>query len=76
MTRPWSLVEPTTLLSCALQPRIETINLQKDVSDNYSELADTLKAKWEARLAKAASRHAPQVPDTRAWNDSWYGWKK
>jgi uncharacterized protein YihD (DUF1040 family) len=54
--------------------RIETINLQKDVSDNYKEIASTLKAKWEARLRKAAAMHTPVGnPSTYAWNDQWYG---
>ncbi len=35
MTRRLSSVEPTTLWSFVPRPRVETINLQKDVSDNY-----------------------------------------
>jgi hypothetical protein len=57
--------------------RIETINLQKDVSDNYKEIASTLKAKWEARLRKAAAARPPVGdPASYSWNDQWYGWNK
>lgn len=57
--------------------RIETINLQKDVSDNYHELAEILKAKWSSRLDKAASMRPPVgEPPTYAWNDTWHNWNK
>ena len=57
--------------------RVETINLQKDVSDNYSELAKILKARWERRLKKAAAMRPPVgEPNTFGWNDTWYGWNK
>lgn len=57
--------------------RIETINLQKDVSDNYKEISSTLKSKWEARLKKAAAMRTPVGnPPTYSWNDQWYGWNK
>lgn len=58
--------------------RVETINLQKDVSDNYAALASILKAKWEARLAKAARMPPPAVPYpvTHSWNDQWHNFDK
>ena len=57
--------------------RIETINLQKDVSDNYKEIAATLKERWERRLARAAAMRPPVGnPNGFAWNDQWYGWNK
>jgi hypothetical protein len=56
--------------------RVETINLQKDVSDNYSELAEILKFKWHTRLAAVADM-PPAVAEkpsavTHSWNDRWY----
>ena len=57
--------------------RVETINLQKDVSDNYSELAKILKARWERRLKKAAAMRPPVgEPNTFAWNDQWHNFDK
>jgi len=53
--------------------RVETINLNQDVSDNLDQLKDTFKAAFEAGLERAA-RRKPAVgePDTRAWNDVWH----
>lgn len=58
--------------------RIETINLQKDVSDNYSELAEILRAKWSSRLEQAAKSNPPMLPYpvTHSWNDQWHNFDK
>ncbi len=56
--------------------RIETINLSKDQSDNYREVAGHFRTAFQAGLADAARRRRAPVsePDRRAWNDSYHSW--
>ena len=56
--------------------RVETINLNKDVSDNYKELANIYQINFLSSLSGIASRKRAPVgePDTRAWNDAWHTW--
>lgn len=56
--------------------RIETINLSKDQSDNYREVATQFRTAFNAGLADAArKRKAPKgEPDRRAWNDQYHYW--
>lgn len=56
--------------------RIETINLSKDQSDNYREIAGHFRAAFNAGLANVArtKRAAVGEPDTRTWNDNYHGW--
>lgn len=56
--------------------RVETINLNKDVSDNYKELAQIFRTDFLASLRSLASRKRSPVgiPDTRAWNDIYNNW--
>lgn len=56
--------------------RVETINLSKDQTDNYREIAGHFKAAFNAGLANLArTKQAPVgEPDTRAWNDSYHNW--
>lgn len=55
--------------------RIETINLSKDQSDNYREVAGAYATAFMSRVrAEAKKKRAPVgEPDTRAWNDVYYG---
>lgn len=56
--------------------RIETINLSKDQSDNYREVASHFRTAFNLGLANLGrSKRAPVgEPDTRAWNDAYHGW--
>jgi hypothetical protein len=54
--------------------RIETINLSKDQSDNYREVAAAYATAFGNRLQQEMKRKRAPVgePDTRAWNDSYH----
>jgi hypothetical protein len=56
--------------------RIETINLSKDQSDNYREVASHFQTAFNLGLANLErSKRAPVgEPDTRAWNDGYHTW--
>ena len=56
--------------------RIETINLQQAVSDNYREAMGHFRMAYEMGLsAYIRDRHAPvSEPNTAAWNDEYHGW--
>lgn len=56
--------------------RVETINLSKDQTDNYREIAGHFKAAFTAGLANIGrTKRAPVgEPDTRAWNDNYHNW--
>jgi hypothetical protein len=56
--------------------RIETINLSKDQSDNYREVAAAYAQAFAMRIRTEASKKRPPVgePDTRAWNDGYHSW--
>lgn len=55
--------------------RVESINLSKDQSDNYREVAAHFRTSFDLGLAHAGRRHVPVgEPDTRAWNDLYHGW--
>jgi len=56
--------------------RIETINLQQSVSDNYREIMGHFRMAYEMGLAAyQRDRRAPvSEPNTAAWNDSYHGW--
>jgi len=56
--------------------RIETINLSKDQSDNYREIAGAYATAFGARMADAIKKKRAPVgePDQRAWNDNYHGW--
>jgi hypothetical protein len=55
--------------------RIETINLSKDQSDNYREVAIAYAMAFGQRIQQAVKRKAPVgEPDRRAWNDNYHGW--
>lgn len=55
--------------------RIETINLSKDQSDNYREIAATFALAFGSRIREASKQKAPvSEPDTRAWNDHYHSW--
>ncbi len=55
--------------------RIETINLSRDQSDNYREIAGHFQAAFNRGLADAQRRRAPiGEPDSRAWNDPYHSW--
>jgi len=55
--------------------RIETINLQQAVSDNYREVMMEFMKAFEAGLRYYERRQAiPQLGRTTAWNDQYHGW--
>jgi len=55
--------------------RIESVNLSKDQSDNYREIAGMYASAFGARIREAIRRKAPvSEPDRRAWNDQYHGW--
>jgi hypothetical protein len=56
--------------------RVETINLNQDVSNNYKELATIYRDEFTTLLRSISSRKSAPVgePDTRAWNDQYHYW--
>lgn len=58
--------------------RIETINLQQNVSDNYREIITHFRNAYELGLsAYIRDRRAPvSEPNTAAWNDEYHNWDK
>lgn len=56
--------------------RIETINLQQKVSNNYREAMQHFRIAFELGMrAYSRNRHTPiSEPNTAAWNDSYHGW--
>lgn len=57
--------------------RVESVNLSKDQSDNYREIAGTFRRAFDAGLNSIAKKRAPVgEPDTRAWNDEYHTWKQ
>ena len=54
--------------------RIETINLSKDQSDNYREIAMAYATAFGMRMADAArkKRFAVSEPDARTWEDDYH----
>jgi len=58
--------------------RVETINLNKDVRDQYSASAREMKTEYVTDLRQLASnkRSAVGEPDTHAWNDDYHNWEQ
>jgi hypothetical protein len=56
--------------------RVETINLSKDQSDNYREVASHFRTAFNLGLANLGRNKRAPVgePDTRAWNDTYHSW--
>ena len=56
--------------------RVESINLSKDQSDNYRELASYFGSAFALRTAQAArTKNVPvSEPDARAWQDEFHNW--
>lgn len=56
--------------------RVTTINLSKDQTDNYRDVARELRTEYinDLRLAASKKRVAVGEPDTRAWSDNYHGW--
>lgn len=56
--------------------KVTTINLSKDQTDNYRDVARELKTEYLADLASAARQKQSAVgePDRRAWNDAYHEW--
>jgi len=56
--------------------RIETINLSKDQSDNYREIAMAYATAFGMRMKEAAQKKRAPVgePDNRTWEDGYHGW--
>lgn len=55
--------------------RVEKINLNKDVRAEYAKSAVEMKNEYLSDLIRLAAgkKFAVGEPDTRAWNDAWYG---
>lgn len=58
--------------------RIETINLQQGVSDNYREAMQHFRTAYELGIsAYIRDRRSPiSEPSTAAWNDEWHNWNR
>lgn len=58
--------------------RVESINLSKDQSDNYRDLAIYFGAAFGLRMAQATkSRRSPVgEPPDKTWEDQWHGWEQ
>jgi len=57
--------------------RLEANNYDKAVADNYMDVAKLFRARFDKGLAAMSAEHAPVgEPDTRAWNDEYYGRSK
>jgi len=73
-----AIVDGTAYFSIMIRAtsRIETINLSKDQSDNYREIAASYALAFGARIQDAVKRKKPAVgePDLRAWNDRYHTW--
>ena len=55
--------------------RVESINLSKDQTDNYREIAGHFRTAFNLGIADAQRRRAPVgEPDERAWNDQYHYW--
>lgn len=56
--------------------RLETINLQQSVSDNYREQITAIKNKFYAELRQVANNRYPATgtPAEAAWNDGYHTW--
>jgi hypothetical protein len=56
--------------------RLETINLQQAVSDNYREQITAIRARFYMELQQVANNRYPAVgtPAEAAWNDNYHGW--
>jgi hypothetical protein len=54
--------------------RIETINLNEAVSENFAKMAEHFKQAFEIGLFHLSQRHFPVgQPDLRTWDDPWLG---
>lgn len=54
--------------------RVETINLNQNVSESLLDAKRFFKAAFDAGLAQAAKKKPPvSEPSDAAWNDSWHG---
>ncbi len=72
-----TLIDGACYWACVIRSmaKIETINLNKDVSDNIVQVAMFYRAAFEKGLSQAARRKPPvSEPNTFAWNDNYHGW--
>jgi len=58
--------------------RVETINLNRAVSENYAKLSKIFKDEFTKAIMSFADKklHAVGEPDTRAWNDPYHSWEQ
>jgi hypothetical protein len=54
--------------------RVEAINLNKEVTQPWQDLADRYKRHFEAGLKAAARKRSPAYPRRQGWDDAWHGW--
>lgn len=73
------LEDGATFYACQIRSsgRIETINLNEKVSENWIDIKKIYRKAFDNGLELAARTKAPvSEPDTSAWNDPWHGWDK
>lgn len=73
------LEDGATFYACQIRSaaRVETINLQQKVSENYLDTKRIYRAAFDAGLALAEKSKPPVAePNTSAWNDQYYSWNK
>ncbi len=56
--------------------RVEAINLNKEVTEPWQELAERYRRFFEAGLKLASRRNAPNFPRSDGWNDAWHAWRQ
>lgn len=71
------LEDGSTFYACQIRSsgRVETINLNQRVSENWIEEKRIWRNAFDKGLALISRTKAPvSEPDTNAWNDAWHGW--
>ncbi len=63
-------------LAIRARSRVETINLQQSVSDNYIDQIKSLRTQFQDDLQKIAAQRRPATGKkvTRSWDDKWHNW--
>lgn len=58
--------------------KVTTINLSKDQTDNYRDVAREMRTEFFSDLTQNARHKSSAVgePDQRAWNDTYYNWNQ
>jgi hypothetical protein len=70
------LLDGAAWIACLVRAagRIETINMNQDVTKNFAAMADHFRQAFELGLANLARRKAPtSLPVSHGWDDAWAG---